>query len=564
MRTVTADVLIVGSGGAGLYAAAKAAEAGVSVILVDKGLVGRSGATVSAAGLAATGPWSVQDDSEESHYQDTLRSGQLINNRELVRLLVGQAQARVREVEEWGLAFDHTEDGTYFLDHVAGHSHPRALARSDRAGLGLAKVLRRRALQLGVEWQEDTFVTAIVTSDAKAAGLTAIDSRSGEFLVLCGKAVVLATGGIGQLYPMTSNPLRAMGDGIALALRVRAETMDMEQVQFYPAGLSWPESLRGYGLGIVEHSRLFNRAGERFMNRYAPQHMEKSTRDALARAIYSEIEAGRGGTHRGVYLDATEVPAEVFLNFRHEHELCLERGIDLCTARAEVAPSAHYCMGGIRINARCETGVVGLFAAGEVTGGIMGANRLSGNSLADVTVFGAIAGREAANYARTSRLVRLDDSAVTREHERIRALCTRGRREGRPADLMNEIRRIMGDKAGVVRTEASLREALRDLMVLNNDLSSVGIEKRELRFNSELTAYLEAENMLMVSRAIVSSALARRESRGAHYVADYPHRDDEHWLVNVIATLEGSDIRTCVRPVSSGQTAGCPAREHKE
>jgi fumarate reductase (CoM/CoB) subunit A len=549
LRTFAADVLVVGSGGAGLYAAVRAAEEGAKVVLVEKGLVGRSGATVSSAGLSAVGPWGVAGDSKEVHYQDILASGQFINNRKLVRILVEEAPKRVGELEGWGLTFDRRKDGTYFLGHASGDSYPRALARSDRVGVGLAKILRRRAFQLKVGIQQDTFVTSLLTQDGRVLGLKAIDSRSGDFLTLRGKAVILAAGGAGQIYPVTSNPIQATGDGLALALRAGAETVDMEQFQFYPAGLVYPESLKGFGLGAVEHCKLYNRPGERFMTRYSPQTLERSTRDVLAQSIYSEIRAGGGTEHGGVYLDVRDLPEEILLNFCHEFDLCLERGLDLKENRAEVAPTAHYFMGGVRINERCETNLAGLYAAGEVTGGVMGANRLSGNSLADITVFGAIAGEQAARYARWTQPLEIDEAELDREYRRICDLLSRGRREKRPLDVKRETRKVLWEKVGVIRSEESLTDALEDLKTLGRQLPKVGIEQDGWRCNLELISYLEAENMLLVGQVVANSALARKESRGAHCREDHPQQDNVHWLKNVITKIERDSIKTYTQPV---------------
>jgi fumarate reductase (CoM/CoB) subunit A len=549
MRTLSTDVVIVGSGGAGLYAAVKAAEAGAKVTLVEKGLVGRSGSTVGSAGLTAVGSWGVAGDSQEVHYQDTLASGQHINNQKLVRILVAEVSQRVRELERWGLTFDRRADGSYFLDHVSGHSYARALARSDLVGLVLIKTLRTKALQLKVDFQQDSFVTSLLSRDGRVIGLTAIESRSGELLVFEGKAVVLATGAIGQLYPVTSNTVQATGDGQALALRAGAEMVDMEQFQFFPAGVVYPESLKGFGLGTVEYSKLYNGQGERFMTRYAPDTMERSTRDLLAQAIYSEIRAGRGTAHGGVYLDVRDVPDEVFKNFTHEYELCLERGLDLKESRVEAAPTAHYFMGGIRINENCETTLAGLYAAGEVTGGVMGANRLSGNSLADITVFGAIAGERAAGYARHTKHVAIDQAEADREYRRISDLVSSARTEKTPNDLKREMREVMWDKVGVIRSEESLNAALVDLKGLESELPKVGIQQHDWKYNLELIAYLEAENMLLVGQAIANSALVRKESRGAHYMEDYPEKDDVHWLRSITTKLEGGSIKTYTQPL---------------
>jgi fumarate reductase (CoM/CoB) subunit A len=277
--------------------------------------------------------------------------------------------------------------------------------------------------------------------------------------------------------------------------------------------------------------------------------MERSTRDLLAQSIYSEIRAGRGSAHGGVYLDVRDVPEEVLANFSHEYELCLERGIDLKKSRVEAAPTAHYFMGGVRINERCETNLAGLYAAGEVTGGVMGANRLSGNSLADITVFGAIAGEQAARYAQHTAHVTADDAEAEREYRRLSGLLARGSGERTPYDLKQEIREVMWEKVGVIRSEASLSAALDDFKRLESELPKVGIEQNGWKYNLELNAYLEAENMLLVGQAIAASGLVRKESRGAHYLEDCPEKDDAYWLTSVITLLERDVIKTCTQPL---------------
>lgn len=550
MIEVVTDVSVVGSGGAGLYAAIKAAESGANTILVDKGLMGRSGATVGAGGLTAVGPWSIPQDSQEAHYRDTLSSGRYINDHKLVRLLVEEAPKRVRELEGWGLTFDRTEEGDYFLGDASGHSFPRALAASDQVGLHIARALRRRAYQLQVGLAEDTLVISLLVQDGKVAGLTAVDTRSGDLMVLRSKAVVLATGGIGQLYTVTTNPVQATGDGLALALRAGAELVDMEQFQFYPAGLVFPGSLRGFGLGVVEYSKLYNSLGERFVSRYGCEDMERSSRDLLARCIYSEIRAGRTGKHGGVFLDARHLPDSEFSNFRHEYELCLERGLDLKNETAEVAPSAHYCMGGIRINGKAQSSLPGLYAAGEVTGGVMGANRLNGNSLADIIAFGAIAGQEAARFARQAQQASGHKELIEREYERIRGLLSRRSGDKRVPRLKHEVRQIMSDQVGVIRSEQSLTKAADLLQVLENELPEIGLAQKSWNCNPELSAYLEAENMILVGQAIARSASVRKKSLGAHCIKDGgSEKRDADSLHNVVVRVKQGSLETDTRPV---------------
>lgn len=547
LRSIETDVLVVGSGGAGLWASIRAAEGGARTLLVDKGLVGRSGNTMMASGLSAVGPWHLPGDGPEVLLQDTLAGGQFLNNRELVRLLIEEAPKRVAELEEWGLTFDHEGDGRYFLLQSGGHRYPRVLVRSDRVGLAIAKTLRRRALQIGVRLQEDTIVTALLTSGERVVGATAIDSRSGEFLVFAARAVVLATGGVSQLYPMSTSMASNSGDGLALALRAGAVMVDMEQVQFYPRSLVFPSSVKGFALGIT--GRLLNRYGERFMERYDPERLEGSTRDIMSRAIYSEIKAGRGTEHGGVFKDARDTPEREFLSYLDQYNFCLKRGLDLKKELAEVAPAVHYFMGGIEINERGESNLAGLYAAGEVAGGIHGANRLGGNSLADLLVFGARAGQWAARWALESPSPVVDAEQVKEEDGRIHSLLERRNGGVRPIEVKRAIQEIMWEKAGVVRSRRSLTEALEGLGQLQADLSQLRAACKGLLYNRELVSYLEAENLLLVGKAIITSALVREESRGAHYREDYPEKDDRLWLKNVLLRLKGHEFRTSFRPV---------------
>jgi fumarate reductase (CoM/CoB) subunit A len=559
LKEIVADVGVVGSGGAGLYAAIKAAESGSKTVLVDKGLIGRSGATVSAGGVTAVGPWSIPEDSQDAHCRDTLESGKHINDTKLVRTLVSGASDRVRELERWGIVFDRTANGDYLLGDAAGHSFPRALLMGDRVGLHVARVLRRRASQLRVNLTEDTFVTSILVQGGKAAGLTAVDARSGQLMAVRCKAVVLATGGAGQLYTVTTNPVQATGDGLALALRAGADLVDMEQVQFYPAGLVFPASLKGVGLGLVEYSMLYNSMGERFLSRYGCRDMERSSRDLLARCVYSEIRAGRTGEHGGVFLDARHVPDSEFSSFQHEYELCLERGLDLKKERAEIAPSAHYCMGGIRIDDKCRSTIPNLYAAGEVTGGVMGANRLNGNSLADIMVFGAIAGKEAAEFARTARVASPGKELIERERERIDRLISRGCGGRRTTELRRETRQIMWDHVGVIRSRESLSKATGLLDDLENELAATALVQKSWKCNPELFAYLELDNMVLVAQAITRSASVRRQSLGAHCLEDRDEGSErEGSLHNVVVRLEQGRLRTQTQPVLCGDCVSRP------
>lgn len=516
------DVLIIGAGGAGLYAAIRAFDEGARTILWDKGLLGRGGSTVMGAGVSAVGPWSKPGDSLEVHFTDTLVGGADLNDQPLVGILVQESQARIAELEAWGLKFDRDTDGDYVLDIAGGHSYPRVMAISDRVGLQMAKVLRRQVMGRGISRLPDMMALRLLVQDGVVVGAIGLDLGEGRLLQVNSPAVVMATGGIGQLYPATSNPIQSTGDGLALALDAGATLLNMEQMQFYPSGLVHPSSLRGFILGIQEYAKLFNAAGERFMARYEPEDLEHTTRDRLARAIFREIKAGRGTEHGGVYLDATEVPEGIFRSFQHEYEVCRDRGYDLRKRPVEIAPAAHYFMGGIAIDRHARTSLPGLFAAGEVSGGVQGGNRLSGNSLAGILVFGARAGEHAARYALQADRPLPGVEAAGEEERRLQVLIERGRGDLTPMQAKGRLRQLMWEHVGLIRDLAGLEAALDSVREMEQHLlPRISVDGSNLLHNQALLSYLEFENMLSVAQMVARSALAREESRGAHYRRDY-------------------------------------------
>ena len=548
METIQTDVLVIGSGGAGLYAAVRAAESGARTLLVEKGLVGRNGNTVMASGISVVGPWHLPGDGPEVLFQDTLEGGQYLNNQRMLRILIEETPQRIAELERWGLTFDRDPNGRYFLLQSGGHAYPRVLVHSDRVGLALAKTLRRRALQLGVAMQEDTLVTRLLTRDGQVVGAVGVDSRAGQVVSFSARAVVLATGGVAQLFPMSASQASNTGDGLAAALRAGAAAIDLEMIQLFPTCLVYPPSVKGFALGL--EGILLNCLGERFMARYDPQRLEHSTRDITSRAIYAEVRAGRGTEHGGVYKDCRETPERVFLSYLDQYTFCLKRGLDLKKEMCEVAPALHYFMGGVQVNEWGETSLPGLYAAGEVAGGLHGANRLGGNSLADLLVFGARAGEAAAKWALRARPQTLDPRQVQEECDRLRSLLGR---EGdvRPAQVRKAVQDIMWEGAGAVRDGTGLAKALERLSTLQGELPRVSVASESLVANRELIARLEVENLLLVARAVVTSALVREESRGAHYREDFPERDDDRWLKHVQVRLEQGQFVTSFTPVES-------------
>ncbi|MCF8108987.1 MAG: FAD-binding protein [Desulfohalobiaceae bacterium] len=543
------DVLIIGTGGAGLYAAIRAAEAGMRVTIWEKGLVGRSGGTVSGAGISAVGPWSDPEDSPEVYFQDTVKGGSFLSDQPLARILAEEARDRIMEMECWGLCFDREADGSYVLDRAGGHSFPRVMAISDRVGLQMTKVLRTRLLCFEAEHYPDVVTTRLLTRNGQIIGAMGLDLRAGEIHLIKAPSVVLATGGIGQLYPVTSNPVQVTGDGLSLALEAGAALVNMEQVQFYPCGLVHPPSLRGFILGIQEYAKLYNVKNERFMGRYEPDSFEHTTRDRLARGIFAEISAGRGTEHGGVYLDATDLPETTFRSFMHEIEICAERGFDYRKQRVEIAPAAHFFMGGVGIDAQAGTSLVGLFAAGEVSGGVQGGNRLSGNSLSEIVVFGSRAGVSAAKHAEGSGRYEPDKEQVAAEESRLQILLKRKTSELSPTWGKKRLRHIMREHAGVVRKAEGLTAAREQLQELEEDLlPRINIQGSHFHFNQSLQAYLELEKMVKAARAVVGAGLARKESRGAHFREDFPEWDTTVPPRCTVVRLENDKLVVGLRP----------------
>ncbi len=549
MHFTKTDVLVIGSGAAGFYAAIRAAESGLNVTLWEKGLAGRSGGTVSGAGPSAYGSWSDPDDSSDSLFEDTVKGGSYLSDQPLVRVLAEEAHLRIRELEEWGIRFDKNRDGSYVIYTAGGHSHPRVMAISDRVGLQISKVLRTKLHTFNnAVFGEDILATKIIVEDGRVCGAAGVDFRNGETICMSTASVVLATGGVGQLFPVTSNPIQVTGDGMAIAYEAGANLLNMEQVQFFPCGMVHPPSLKGFILGIQEYAKLFNKDNERFMQKYEPEKLELTTRDRLARGIHAEIAAGRGTEHGGVWLDATDLDEEVFKSFMHEIEVSAERGYDYRKQRVEIGPAAHFFMGGVEIGTDADASVPGLFAAGECSGGLQGGNRLSGNALAELLVFGSRAGEAAARHARDVTVGSCEEQG-NNEDARIRAVLNRPESDLTPNGGKNRLREIMGAYMGVTRTGDGLKKAAEELEKLKEQLPTIHVRGTALQFNQSLQSYLELEKMVTISQAMVAAAVTRTESRGAHYREDYPEWDTSTAPRCTLARLEGDEPVITTRPV---------------
>ncbi|MBW1961467.1 MAG: FAD-binding protein [Deltaproteobacteria bacterium] len=532
-----ADVLVLGCGPAGLMAAVEARKRGCRVVAVDKGIIGNDCAAVGAKQLAATGPWAVAGDSARLHYEDTLRSGCFINNDKLAYLLASKIGPVVMALERMGMPFDRDPSGKNIqvLGPSPGHSKARSLRFSDITGKLLVDTLYAECRRRGVELLSEHVALDLVSGEKGVSGVLVVDLVSGELGFIRTKAVIVATGGIGCLYELTSNPVQNTADGIALALRAGAELMDLEFVQFYPVTVLFPPAIRGMNLNSHHYgAHLINVSGERFMSRYYPEQMEHVTRDKLSQCIFEEITAGRCGPNGGVFMDATMIAAEVYAReIPSEWHLAKTAGVDLTKEKLEVAPSAHYYMGGIRIDERCRTTVPGLFAAGECCAGAQGANRLANNGLSEALVFGSIAGKNAAEYASKAKISEYREMEFHRRVSQIEACFDK--KGSPPSALISSIRQVMTRHVGIVREAKGLKTAVQNLQKLTEAKIAADFGNR---WDVSMLQALSARNMLLVAQGIALAACERRESRGAHYRSDYPHMDDSNWRSNIVVTLK--------------------------
>lgn len=543
------DVLVIGSGGAGLRAAVQAAVPGVKVGIIGKSLLGKAHTVMAEGGVAASlgnlDPW----DGWETHFYDTMRSGHFINNYRIVELFAKEAAQRVLELEEWGAVFDRTPEGKIMQRPFGAHTFRRLAHIGDRTGMELLRTLQYKAISQDITvHQEVTITKLLLDSDGRIAGALAYYRSTGKFVLFRAKAIVLATGGWGKIYKVTSNSWESTGDGASLAFRAGAELMDMEMVQFHPTGMVWPPGVRG--LLVTEGVRgegglLYNSEGERFMLKYDPERKELSSRDVVARSIFKEVQAGRGTPHGGAWLDITHKGPEFIkrkLPGMYEQYLTLA-DVDITKEKFEVAPTCHYTMGGVRVEAEsCATNIPGLFAAGEVACGLHGANRLGGNSLADLLVFGRRAGDGALAYVQDhGSLPQVSESEVEQEMDRV--LSPFSVTDGENPYLLHEqLQEIMSGHAGIVRDGPMLEEGLAKLMDLKVRAQNMGVTGSRV-YNPGWHAVFEVQSMLTLAELIIRGALARKESRGAHWRTDYPDELPEVGQWNYVQDLDGDAVR---------------------
>ncbi len=580
------DVLVIGAGGSGLRAAIEAKAAGADVGLVCKSLLGKAHTVMAEGGIAAALGHVASDDSWQIHFRDTMVGGKQMNNPRMAELHATEAPARVRELEEWGAIFDRTRDGRILQRPFGGHTHPRLAHVGDRTGLEMIRTLQDRAVAMGITVYMECTITQLITSARGVTGAFGYWRTTGRPILFPARAVVLATGGIGKAYEITSNSWEYSGDGQALAYRAGAELIDMEFVQFHPTGMVWPPGVRG--LLVTEAVRgeggiLRNASGERFMWRYLPEDRraeyaatdeeaarwvtavsqgrstedrrppELSTRDNVARAIYTEVKEGRGSPHGGVFLDISYLPADhVRRKLPSMYEQFKELAdVDITAGPMEIGPTTHYVMGGIRVDADTgATGVRGLFAAGEVAGGMHGANRLGGNSLSDLLVFGARTGRAAGAHALAEGTDPHVDPIQVLEAERaLEAPFERTDGED-PYAIQRDLQEMMQRLVGIFRQEADLSDAIRQLAVLRTRLDGVRVVG-DRAYNPGWNLVFELDHLLTVSEAIARSARQRTESRGAHSRLDHPATDDATWgqVNSVVSRASDGAMAVGTRPL---------------
>jgi fumarate reductase (CoM/CoB) subunit A len=565
MQLVETDVLVVGGGGAGLRAAIEASNLGASVALVLKGLLGSSGSTAMAAGaMAGVGSWHEVGDSVGVHFMDTVRGGAYINEQRLVRIITEEASQRIVELEGFGALWERTEDGKRYLLRIGGgHSYPRSVYFEDRPGHEMLTAMKGEALRrTNILIFENVMVTKLLTSGGSAVGATAFNLNSGRFIVFKSKATVLATGGAGQLYLITTQPVRNTGDGFALALQAGAKLMDMEFVQFYPLGLLYPEAVKGIIVGALYYGHLLNVKGERFMKKYDPKRLELSTRDLVSRAVYKEVQEGRGTKRGGVYIDMTFNPSGfIKKQLPFIYNLCMKLGVNPEKSLLEVAPTCHYFMGGVKVNDKWATNVPGLFAAGEVVGGVHGANRLSQNSLTDIIVSGARVGMYAAKSAvEKKKWIPIDEEQVKVEREKIYGMLGR-KGEVKPLDVKKKIKEVMWNYVGIIRNNNGLEQALKEIENIKKVMTNVSIPLTTMRYNMGWIDAVEASNLVLAAEAIIKASLMRTETRGAHFRDDFPFRDDKNWLKHLVIELENGKMKLGSCPVDLSEVSPIKVKE---
>jgi succinate dehydrogenase / fumarate reductase, flavoprotein subunit len=535
------DVLIIGAGGAGLRAAIAAGEKGLSVGIVTKSLLGKAHTVMAEGGIAAAVGNVDPEDSWRQHFVDTLNSGKFLNNWRMAEIFTKEAPDRVIELEQWGALFNRTPQGRISQRPFGGHTYRRLCHVGDRTGLEMIRTLQEKVLAIDAKVYMETTVTQLLQDDSgRVAGALAYTRESGRFVHFKTKAVIMATGGWGRIFKVTSNSWEGTGDGVVLAYDAGAELVDMEMMQFHPTGMVWPPGVRG--LLVTEGVRgeggvLRNAEGERYMDKYDPDRMELSTRDVVARANYTEVQEGRGSEHGGVYLDITHLGYDgIMKKLPTMHEQFLKLAdIDIARDPMEVFPTVHYTMGGIKVDPEtCATSVPGLFAAGECSGGLHGANRLGGNSLSDLLVFGRRAGMGVVEYVEQNlHGTEIEERKIRTEISRVLEPLEKEGEGESPYLMQQELQEAMMEHANLMRNEDSLKKGLGKVLALKDRLPNVKVEGTRL-FNPGWHTAQDIRYLIQISEIILRTALERKERRGAQWRLDFDGPDEELGKINFI------------------------------
>ncbi len=573
-ETFEYDVLVIGAGGAGLRAAIEASAAGVSVGLVCKSLLGKAHTVMAEGGMAAA-MGNVDDrDSWKVHFADTMRGGQYVNNWRMAELHAKEAPSRVHELEAWGAVFDRTKEGKISQRNFGGHRYPRLAHVGDRTGLEMIRTLQDHGIHQGITVHMEWTIVTLLKDGDRIAGAFGYDRERGRFKIFKAKAVVIASGGLGRAFKITSNSWEGTGDGHSLAYHAGAELVDMEFIQFHPTGMIWPPSVQG--ILVTESVRgeggvLRNKDGKRFMyddipdnyksqtstdpeegwrytqnDKNARRPPELLTRDHVARCINREVKAGRGSPHGGVFLDISWIKEKIPNAPEHikkklpsmYHQFMQLANLDITKEPMEVGPTTHYAMGGVRVNGDTQmSSVPGLFAAGECAAGLHGANRLGGNSLSDLLVFGKRAGEFAAKYAKENPNVQLNDAQIEEAAKHALEPFEHGAAEGGSADgpyqVQHELQNMMQDLVGIVRREDEMQKALENLQKMKERASKVAVYGHR-EYNPGWHTALDLKHLLTISEATTLAALERKESRGGHFREDFPDKSTEDAKMNIV------------------------------
>jgi succinate dehydrogenase / fumarate reductase flavoprotein subunit len=575
------DVVVVGAGGSGLRAAIAAHEGGARTAVISKSLLGKAHTVMAEGGIAAAMGNMYPEDNWKVHFRDTMRGGKLLNHWRMAELHAKEAPERVWELEQWGALFDRTPEGLISQRDFGGHRYARLAHVGDRTGLEMIRTLQQRAVSLGIDVFMECMVTTLLKDGGRIAGAFGYWRESGRFIVFDAPAVILATGGIGKSWKVTSNSWEYTGDGHALALRAGASLINMEFVQFHPTGMVWPPSVRG--ILVTESVRgdggvLRNSEGRRFMFDYIPEFFKAETadneeeadhwytdkrnnrrppellpRDEVARAINNEVKEGRGSPHGGVFLDIASRRTPEFIQKRlpsmyHQFKELAE--VDITKEPMEIGPTCHYVMGGVEVDPdSAASRVEGLFAAGEVAGGMHGSNRLGGNSLGDLLVFGKRAGEHAAHYAAGLGAARpaVPEGEVAAAAETALAPFHSDGDEN-PYAIHADLQQVMQDLVGIIRTESEMEMALKEIAGLRQRIANMKVSGQR-RYNPGWNLSIDLRNMLLVSETVAKAALERKESRGGHTRDDYP-MTDEYWAKqNVVVELAGDEVTIRLQPL---------------